>query len=309
MVIETKDARLSLWLKSLIIILLFTLQGCGSDDHNKISVELSSNLTSEEMEVQKRFAEYIENNPDKAIDEYIKRFGNVVNTDNARELSTDYQPPNATKDEVNLARTKWSRATIAPSRALANAVYQKLLTENSKKEPSVVFTAGGASSGKSSSIASFSKLHQTLTNSQVIFDTTLSSEKTALANIKLALDAGKEVNIFYVYRNPNDAFTASLKRAMEIGRPVTINEFLDSHLNAPKVIKKISEIYPKISIYVVDNSGEVGKATSMELRDLIAVTNLLSRDKLVTDLNQLLDKSLSNGSISKDVYFAVKGID
>ena len=71
-----------LWILGFILLVVFGgLTGCF-DDSVSIIVEPNKNLSSEDLEVQKKFTDYLQESPSEAIKEYRQPF-EVINTGNA----------------------------------------------------------------------------------------------------------------------------------------------------------------------------------------------------------------------------------
>ena len=75
-------------------------------------------LSADEAEVEARFAELVQTRLDALIARYHARFGNVIDTDRAREFCPDYCHSKA-------SRTRFSRAVYQPAKALADEIYRR----------------------------------------------------------------------------------------------------------------------------------------------------------------------------------------
>jgi major membrane immunogen (membrane-anchored lipoprotein) len=292
-------------------IVLFTfatllLTNCGNSDKGtypgKLGIQHAPKLSREERKVEADFAKYLEDNTDEAVARYKKQYGNLINTDNARELSEVYAPHGmgAQDDLAREARMKWSAATQEPSRALAKEMYRRSLG----KGHLVVFSAGGAGSGKSTTIGLYE-----MKGAEVVYDTTLSDLTGSMERIQQALDAGSEVQIIYVYRDPVDAFVNGvLPRAEENGRTVGLNEFINTHLGARESLLQISQKYgkeKKVKITVVNNSLGKGEAAIADL-ELVEKAVKYDRDDLMKKLLRALDEAYEKGRISEHAYRAMQ---
>src|SRR5204862_1333511 len=135
----------------------------------------------------------------------------------------DYAPGGMEAEDAatRAARAQWSAAVHEPSSALTKEIFRRELKEApaAKERNQVVFTAGGAGVGKTTSIHQVAGLEQAVAAAQIVYDTTLSSLKSSLERVSQALQAGKAVSIVYVYRDPIDSFVAGvLPRAERNGR-------------------------------------------------------------------------------------------
>ena len=285
-----------------------------------LRIERAQNLSFEEQQVEARFAEALEQNIDEAIARYQERFGNEINADNARELSTDYAPGGigATDVQTLAARTTWSSAVHEPASALVKEIYRRELRKAAPREKLnlVVFTAGGTAAGKTTAIRAVSGVANLVRFAHIIYDSTLSNLKSSLEKIAQALDASKAVSIVYVYRDPIEAFVnGALSQSDRIGRAVPLDVFVQTHINAPKVVLQVANHYKgnsKVAIGVIDNGRGRGKAVVADLNFVTEVTRKYTteglRAKLVHALEDAYEKGkLGNtGGISEAVYRAIK---
>jgi hypothetical protein len=287
----------------------------------KLAIAKASSLSAEERAVEARFAKYLEERTDEAIDRYRTKYGKELNTDNARELSPDYAPGGMEADDAatRSARSKWSAAVHEPSSALVKEIYRRELKKPAaaNERNQVIFTAGGAGVGKTTSIHQVPRLGNALDAAQIIYDTTLSTLKSAMERISQALAAGKTVSIVYVYRDPVDSLAnGALPRAEHNGRTLPLEAFLDTHLGAPGVLLKIAEAYKndkRVEIAVIDNSRGRGAAALADLKFAQSVGQKYTREDLKAKLLRALEDAYEKGrrgekdGISEAVYRAFKG--
>ena len=139
----------------LSIFLCFTVVLAGEDAGHypgKLGIAKARHLSAAERAVEARFAAYLEAHTDQAIARYIEKFGNEINTDNARELSSDYAPGGIDAEDAATiaARTSWGHAVHEPSSALAKELFRRALRKDTPadRRKQVVFTAGGAGVGQ-----------------------------------------------------------------------------------------------------------------------------------------------------------------
>ncbi|MGH7768414.1 MAG: zeta toxin family protein [Candidatus Binatia bacterium] len=287
----------------------------------KLAIPKAKTLTPQEREVEARFAKHLEERTDEAIARYQAKYGKEINTDNARELSQDYAPGgmDAEDSRTRAARAKWSSAVHEPSSALTKEIYRRELKKAAapNERSQVVFTAGGAGSGKTTSIQQIAGLEHAVKAAQIIYDTTLSSLRSSLDRIAQALEAGKTVSIIFVYRDPIDSLVGgALPRAERNGRTLPLEVFLDTHLGAPEVLLKVAETYKndkRVEIAIIDNSRGRGKAAAADLAFVQAVARKYTREDLRARLLRGLEdayekkKRGEKEGISEDIYRAFKG--
>jgi len=287
----------------------------------KLGIQKAKQLSREEREVEARFAKYLEENTDDAIARYQAKYGKEINTDNARELSQDYAPGGMDADDARTraARARWSSAVHEPSSALTKEIYRRELKKPAaqKERSQVIFTAGGAGSGKTTGIQQIAGLGHAVAAAQIVYDTTLSSLRSSMERISQGLDAGKTVSIIYVYRDPIDSLVGgALPRAERNGRTLPLEAFLETHVGAPEVLLKVAETYKgdkRLEIAIIDNSRGRGKAAVADLAFVQAVARKYTREDLRAKLLRALEdayekkKRGEKDGISEDIYRAFKG--
>lgn len=271
--------------------------------NQKFTYEPAKGLSPEEAAIEKRFADTISADPGKFMTQYKEKFGNVLNTDNVREFSPDY--------EKN--RALYSKAVHEPSSALTKYMYETLLnTPDPQGRDKVVFTAGGTGAGKTTAIANVPQLKQFNDKAKLVYDTNTNDFASSTKRINQALNTGHKVMIEYVHSDPVVAFDQMLSRAKRIGRTVPIEYHSGTHTGALENIFKLKEEYknnPNVQIRVIDNSLGKGNAKSISLEKLQkkSYTILEGKGKLNEKLQQIADQKLQAGEISKDIYKGVTG--
>ena len=286
-----------------------------------LAIAKGKHLSAEEQAVEARFAAYLEARTDQAIARYIEKFGNEIDTDNARELSSDYAPGGIDGEDAATiaARTRWGQAVHEPASALAKELFRRALREDTPadRRKQVVFTAGGAGVGKTTSIRKLADLSHAVEMAEIVYDTTLSTYSSAVRNIAHALAAGRMVSIVYVYRDPVDALVEGvLPRAQSMGRTVPLEVILNTHIGSVQGILKLAEAYknePRVAIAIIDNRDGSGDATPADLGFVRRMARKYSRESLKAALLPALEdayeksKRGDKNGISEAIYRAVKG--
>lgn len=296
------------------------IQNCGDDpplsNQTSFIFEPAKSLSREDREVENRFAGAIASNLNVFIAAYRWKWPKVVNTDNARELCQEYAPDgfDLMTEKNKEHRTKYALGTQAVGRALAMEVYKQMLQEQptGSEKPLVVFTAGGAGSGKSTSFKAVKELRDITDRAQIIFDTTLSSQ-ISQDQIKMALDANRVVQIFYIYRDPEAAFLGALTRAKLTGRPVTVSNFMETHLGAPAALDSVEQRFfdeiknGTLRILVVDNTSgrDFPEMADEGVNFVRQRAPEYSSDRLRKLLEGLLNDAYDKGEISKTLFEAI----
>lgn len=263
-------------------------------------------LNSKQRTVEQRFDKQIESDPNGMMQEYRARFGNVLNADNAKELSTDYL-----KDRSDNAVAVHEGAST-----LVKWMYADELAKPAPKgkENMVLFTAGGAGAGKTTAIEGSETARAAMGRAQIVYDGTLRPSSSAQKKVEEALTAGKQAVVLYVYRDPVEAFeNGVLKRAIlqeqeyGSGRTVPIGEFAAQHASVGKSMSGLNEKYkdnPNFHLGVLDNSHGAGGAKQANLEDL---PKPLSEEELRGKLEKVLHAAYKDGRISRKIYEATIG--
>lgn len=225
--------------------------------------------------------------------------GRTINTDLARELSPHYRADRTKSADVH-----------EPSSALMKRHYADRLAAPTPKgrEATVVFTAGGTGAGKTTGMEMAKKVDPNLAKAELLYDTNMNSFDSADKKIRQALDAKRNVDIVYTYRDPVEALeNGALKRAkrmeetMGTGRTVPLSEHMKTHMGARQVIEQVAAKYrnnPNVRIRVIDNSRGVGKAQLSSLDKLPK----LKENEVRKGLQDALERAKKSGAISEAIY-------
>lgn len=217
--------------------------------------------------------------------------GRVLNTDYARELSEHY------RDD----KTRASDVHQPASQFVADLYTQKLKAfATTGHEPLVLFTAGGAGAGKSSSLET-PEGRLLKAKADIIYDTTMSDPEWAEWQIQQALDAGGKAAIMYTYRDPVEALTGGiLPRAMKNGRTIPLDVHAGSHVGARSTIEKLRQKYAgdsRVEFIAVDNTRGQGNARVVNFDAL----PLVEEDGLRERLQDALEAEFKAKRISEAV--------
>lgn len=261
-------------------------------------------LTAAERAVEDRIAVVV-SNVDAAGRKYADlkdaEGGLVLNTDTARELSTDY-----------LKDRSLAPAVHEPASWLIRQLYERKLAGETPagREPVVLFSAGGTGAGKSTIVKG---LDDSIAKQEIIYDTNTSSLDSAVRKIDQALAAGRQVEILYTYRDPVDALVnGALKRAMRqagdfgSGRTIRLSVHMETHVGARQTIPRLIDKYDgdeRVRFVFVDNSN--GPGAWREAGDINELPDVLESG-LYERLNQALEAEFAAGRISEAVYRGFK---
>ncbi|HXG68343.1 MAG TPA: zeta toxin family protein [Blastocatellia bacterium] len=218
----------------------------------KLGIAQFPGLSPAQREVEARSAAFLEENLDRLEREYLEknlRDGVLtLGADNARALFPVY-------NESPESRARYSSALNSSASALVRHIWQKQLRDPNVE--SIVITAGGPGSGKTSSLGVLGSL-----DAQLRLDTVMGEYEGSRKRVQDTLDAGKDVILVYTYTPADEATRRAYDRARDEGRPVPLRIIARDHFNAIRTFLKLYEEYkdhPGISFNVVDNSGEPGE--------------------------------------------------
>lgn len=228
--------------------------------------------------------------------------GRILNTDAARELFPEYKADRTLSAQVH-----------EPASQFVKNLYTEKLSQPTPTglDNTVVFTAGGTGAGKTTAIKEASKSsNDYLGKAEIIYDTNMNTFKSADDKIKQALESGRNVQIFYTYRDPVESLTqGALSRASNMekefgsGRTVPLSEHLKTHIGSRKTIQELADKYknnPNVGIQIIDNSRGKGNARRIDINEIPKLNEIEIRKKL----NEALEQSKSK--ISEAIYRGTK---
>lgn len=196
-----------------------------------------------------------------------------------------------------------------PASGFAKLWYQELLADESTADMPVSIMSGGSGSGKTSILRRL----RNLDDFAAVYDTNLNSFNSAKRKIEQALESGRQVEIFHVYRDPLEAFQNGVMRRVKgegqgAGRIVPVEAHIATHLGARETLIQLEREYadnPNVTIDVIDNSRGKGEealvANSSELPD-IELTEETLREALTQQVNNALENQQINQK-QADTFF------
>jgi len=275
---------------------------------NLAEMGLDTKLKGKAADIQSRFADQIAGDYKGSVQRYNQledaEGGKVLNTDTARELSSDYL-----QDRTQAA------AVHEPSSWFIKRRFAEMLSEPPKpgETDSVLFMGGGAGAGKSSAIKNIPAVNQFKNDAQIVYDTNLANAKKSIQKIDQALAAGKTVRIAYVWRDPTESLTVgALPRAMGqekkfgSGRTVPIGEHVNTHVHSNEAIRQVAEHYKgdsRVEVMIIDNSRGRGNAALITLDELPKI----EYNSVAGVANEALEREYKAGKISESVYRGFRG--
>lgn len=256
-------------------------------------------LTGVQKEIETAFANQLAANPDAAWDEYTKlgstKGGLILSGDDAKDLSPDYR-----KDKSN------SAAVHEPASWFIKEAYAQRLQDPVVEGANdrVVFSAGGTGAGKTTAIQA--SVQGAFDGAAAVYDTNLNGSPSAWKKIDAALESGRNVNIFYVDRDPEAAWESAMHRAMRIGRTVPMEAHIATHVGARQTVLETMDHYAtdsRVTVALVDNNG-TGRGTSRVIsRSELRQYNYAGLEERLT---ARLERAHDEGRISDQVYNGMK---
>ncbi len=116
----------------------------------------------------------------------------------------------------------------------------------------------------------------------------------------MAISAGKNVDIFYVARDPLDAIASTFHRAQETGRYIPLEVLIKNHIDAVTNIRKAVQKYAgddRVQILFLDNTGK----NKLGLVDM-SILDSFNYNNLPKYAEDILKKEFINGNISEEIY-------
>lgn len=144
------------------------------------------------------------------------------------------------------------------ARDFTDATYARLLARPATSDDTIVFTAGGSATGKSSILRSAGRKRGV----DFVVDTTFSNVQRALNQVNLALAAGRKVEIYYVHRDFRESAIAMIERALDpaSGRIVPIDDMARTHFGAQRsVLEAIVNYWEEPRVLIELRANSAGK--------------------------------------------------
>lgn len=254
------------------------------------------NLTERERKAESDFANAFLNDPDGVVAEYMKQKNTVVgkddngnpkyaigdapnifNTDDAKVLSPDYNPPGSSPDENKNARGVFNLAVHQTANAVAKRAFVSYLdSDEFKKLPDdkkfVLVTAGGVAAGKGYALGKSAETSALQQMAGAVWDA--AGEQNAAENPWILAECRKrgiKAKFAFIHANPIETWEnpkrGVVQRANNQGRMVDARVFADSYAQGAKNFKRFMDENIEaedINFYIVNNAtgGEPQMASS-----------------------------------------------
>lgn len=251
------------------------------------NIEPNKALKGEDAKVQDASIRKFRENREVLVNQYLEENGNIINTDNARNLFKD----------VGYKGTN-SAAVHEASSAVANEAFRRLLEKSDKKN--VYFTAGGSGAGKTT--ATRGAMQELFKNAAAMVDGNYSKYGSSIKKIRMAREAGKDPTVVYVYRDPVEAWNQGVISRMlgdgpDAGRVVPLKTFLENTNGALDVVKRVLD--EGVRVIGFRNGKKISEMNGEQIKRLQIPKNLELR--LVKETVQMA----KDGLISKEQYDAL----
>lgn len=205
------------------------------------------NLTREEREIETRFADYYEKNPQAVVDEYQRQLSegkigdapNVYATDDAKLLSPDYNPKDKSDDEIKEARSRNNVLVHQVANAVVKTAFLQKLDELKRLPPddpkrNILVTSGGVAAGKGYAIGNVAEAKELQAKVGAVWDA--AGEQNGTENPWVREECAKRgLNPVFLFVDADPEVTWASKdrgvveRAGKKGRMVDARLFADSY--------------------------------------------------------------------------------
>lgn len=188
---------------------------------------------------------------------YMKRFGNILSSDNVKLMFRDrgYDP----HDEESI------RAFHKQTGPLVGKMFDVFMRKlKGRGNGTVVFTGGGNGAGKSTVLNG-----DVSRNADFVMDSAMVNLSAARDSIQKVIDNGQVPFLAFVYRSPEDAwFNGVQKRNQsEDGHTVPKSTFANTHSSARgNFLKLLDEFGNKVQYIIRDNSSDGEEISLDELK-------------------------------------------
>lgn len=220
----------------------------------------------EEIRLQAEFDVLLRTDPEATVERMRNKLSKkiVLNSDDLFRILPRYE---AHPEE----RMRLGPLLYPVARQFTNEIFERQLSCEFGANDTVVFTAGGSATGKSSILRSAGKEPGV----DFIVDTTFSDTARGLAQVDRALASGRKVEIHYVFRDFRESVVGMIERALdpESGRIVPIDDMARTHFGAQRAVLAAMEKFedePRVLIWLRANrDGKLRRLTEREFANLL----------------------------------------
>ena len=202
-----------------------------------------------EHALRRRFCRLLSSDPDGALQRMSHDGKIILNSDDLFPILPEYA--NTPKERPVLGPLLYSVA-----RRFIDRSFKNLLSRQLRKDKTVVFTAGGSATGKSTML----RVAGATPGVDFVVDTTFSDTRRAFSQVGRALKSGRKVAIYYVYRGFRQCVISMIRRTLNpaSGRLVPIDDMARTHFGAQRTILAALEKYQhnkNVFILLTANAG------------------------------------------------------
>ena len=238
----------------------------------------------------------------------------IISSDDMRDL---FPPFAASKGGRSIHAQSVQEAVSAISAEL----YRRALeVDDPRGFNTVLFTAGGVASGKTTAIQTIDEVKHAAMAAQIIYDGIMRTYENSLRRMNMALDADKLVGVVYVFTPIEKSAVWLVDRAVETGRVVQADVAGRSHWQAPHTFLKLIEGFDgndAVSFRLIDKSSDESKLVPPELMQSFMQSKLYSNDARYPDMEAFieytkklirveLDKAKADGKLIPETEEAFK---
>lgn len=225
------------------------------------------------------------------VEKYLEKNGNVINSDEARELFPEYVADRTRSSDVQ------ERAS-----SIAKRAYDVLLERRKGQgDGTIVYTSGGMGAGKSAAT-------KRAGDASIIYDGNLDTFDSAVSRIEKGLDNGYKAAVKHVYVPIEEGFENALSRAEIMraakgtGRTASVDIFPKTYKGSVETFIKLAKKYkdnPKVNFEVIDNTGRAAKVVEDPVAFMEKVRYDKSNDEYAESLLKQVEAAEKRGSISR----------
>jgi len=259
-------------------------------------VKKDLSLKGEDAKIQDASIQKYKTKRDELVDGYLKKYGDVINTDNSRPFFKDvgYEGYNAA-------------AVHEASSALTKDVTDVILA-TSPKEGFAVY-GGGSGVGKTSAV---NQIIPDIEKSNIIYDGNASNFGKTIKIMEKAIDNGKIPSMTYVYRDMLESFKNGVVKRMisnikEMGRIVPIKIHIKNHTGSLDTIKNFVKEFKgtpfEKKITVINNSLGKGNHRLMDFSELQGI-EYKDIPRIKAEMTSYIEDLYKKGEINKNQYEA-----
>lgn len=243
-------------------------------------------------DAEKKAQEYVLNNTQEALDEYTNKVRETYPTNIPNIISADVG-----KFVIPDMSPEKSIDYHEPGFALSKAVEDILLKTSTSDK--ALFMAGVSGGGKSKALRT---TNRNLNEYAIVYDTNFANYESSKRKIDKVINAGKKVNIVYVYRDPIVAYeNGVIPRIKKEGRIVPIDVHIKNYMGSFPTVQKIANEYGnKVDVEIIDNSRGKDEARMVPLENF--KPKEYTYNELESKLVKVAQQALEEGKINEQVY-------